>query len=65
MEFLRARLSQDDAHLVAEVLRGQGSHQIGTMRQTNALLRIDADVTGFRKGDTVTIMPLGNSVDAA
>lgn len=64
MEFLRARLTQDGAQLVAEVLQGQGSHQIGTMRRTNALLRVDVDVSAFRKGDTVTVMPLGEGLAA-
>jgi len=64
LEFLRARLTQDGSHLVADVLRGQGSHQIGTIRHTNALLRIDVDVSGFRKGDMVTAIPLGAGVDA-
>lgn len=60
MEFLRARLTHDGTRVVAAVLPGQGSHQIGTMRHTSALLRIDAGVTGFRKGDTVTVMPIGD-----
>ncbi len=58
MEFLRARVTQHDAGLVAEVLRGQGSHQIGTMRHTNALLRLEAGIGGFRQGDAVRVMPL-------
>lgn len=57
-EFVRARLRVVDGGLVAVALQGQGSHQLGTLRETNALIRVEADSAGFACGDTVTVTPL-------
>lgn len=57
-EFLRARLYHQDGRLVAEVLKGQGSHRVGPLRDTNALVRVEAESDGFEAGDTVTAMLL-------
>jgi len=58
MEFLRARLWSENGELQAEVLAGQGSHQIGTLRHTNGLIRISEDSTGFAAGERVSALPL-------
>jgi len=59
MEFVRARLRLDDAgRLVATVLRGQGSHNLGTLRETNCLIKIAEDSAGFEQGELVTAIPL-------
>lgn len=58
MEFLRARLWSENGELKAEVLAGQGSHQIGTLRHTNGFIRIDEDSTGFAAGARVSALPL-------
>ena len=58
MEFLRARLENVNGELRAEVLKGQGSHQIGTLRHTQALLRVPAESEGFDAGARVTVLPL-------
>jgi molybdopterin molybdotransferase len=58
MEFLRARLQTRDGQLHAEVLRGQGSHMLGTLRDTNGLIQVDAESEGFRSGDRITAIPL-------
>jgi len=34
------------------------------MRHTNALLRMEVDVSTIRRGDTVTVMPLGEGFAA-
>ncbi len=57
MEFLRARLWSESGALKAEVLAGQGSHQIGTLRHTNGFIRISEDSTGFAPGEHVTALP--------
>lgn len=58
-EFVRARLHLDRAgHLIATALRGQGSHQIGTLRDTNGLIKVAEDSAGFEQGDTVIAIPL-------
>ncbi len=57
-EFLRARLFTDNGELMARALRGQGSHMIGTLRDTNGFIKVDANSTGFNKGDVVVTLPL-------
>ncbi len=58
-EFLRARLYTQDGRLMAEALKGQGSHMVGPLRYTNGLIRIEADSSGFEPGDALTAIPLG------
>ncbi len=58
-EFLRARLQVDKGRLMAEALRGQGSHMVGPLRHTNGFIRVEADSPGFAAGDAVNVLPLG------
>jgi molybdopterin molybdotransferase len=58
MEFLRAQLSCQDGQLMAETLPGQNSHMIGTIRQTNGLVKMREDCSGFKQGEIVTAIPL-------
>lgn len=58
VEFLRARLSVQAGVLHAEVLRGQGSHMLGTLRETNGLIEVDAESEGFKRGAQITAIPL-------
>jgi len=58
MEFLRARLWSENGEIKAEVLAGQGSHQIGTLRHTNGFIRIGEDSSGFAAGECVHALPL-------
>jgi molybdopterin molybdotransferase len=58
MEFLRARLWSENGELKAEALTGQGSHQIGTLRHTNGLIRLSEDSCGFAAGERVSALPL-------
>jgi molybdopterin molybdotransferase len=57
-EFLRAHLAHDNGQLQVTPLPGQGSHMLGTLRQTNALIRLEHDLEGFAAGDTVPVLPL-------
>ncbi|TAM47478.1 MAG: molybdopterin molybdenumtransferase MoeA [Gammaproteobacteria bacterium] len=57
-EFLRARLYSEDGRLCAQPLKGQGSHMVGPLRDTNGLIRVEADSAGFACGETVRVMPL-------
>ncbi len=57
-EFLRARLQTDEGKLTVIALRGQGSHMLGPLRETNAFIRVDADSSGFDLGDVVAVIPL-------
>lgn len=58
MEFLRAHLYTHDGQLVATALPGQGSHMLGTLRNTNGFIKIDEDSIGFKAGDMVSAVPL-------
>jgi molybdopterin molybdotransferase len=58
MEFLRARLYIENGTLLAECLRGQGSHQLAALRATNGFIKIGEDSAGFRQGEAVTAVPL-------
>lgn len=57
-EFLRARLEVAGGQLRATPLKGQGSHMVGPLRDTNGLIRVEAESDGFARGDTVRVMPL-------
>lgn len=57
-EFLRARLFTDGGKLMAEALKGQGSHMLGPIRETNGFIRVEAESTGFSAGDAVRVLPL-------
>ena len=57
-EFLRARLVTENGKLMATALRGQGSHMLGPIRETNGFIRVEADSSGFKQGETVMAIPL-------
>jgi len=58
MEFLRARLYIENGALLAECLRGQGSHQLAALRATNGFIKIGEDSAGFKQGGPVLAVPL-------
>jgi len=58
MEFLRARLYTEQGVLRADILPGQGSHMLGTIRHTNGLIRVSEECSGFKEGDVVSAIPL-------
>ncbi len=58
MEFLRARLYTENGALMAESLRGQGSHQLAALRHTNGFIKIGEDSAGFKQGEAVVAVPL-------
>jgi molybdopterin molybdotransferase len=57
-EFLRGCVKVEAGRLLATALPGQGSHMLGPLRETNALIRVEADSQGFEAGDTVRVTPL-------
>ena len=61
-EFLRARLENAEGNLSVTPLPGQGSHMLGTLRQTNALIRLEHDVEGFAAGDRLSVIPLTTDI---
>jgi len=58
IEFLRARLYTENGALMAECLRGQGSHQLAPLRATNGFIKIAEDSAGFKQGEAVIAIPL-------
>lgn len=58
-EFLRARLYSEDGKLFATTLRGQGSHMLKPLAETNGFIRVEADSSGFDQGEGVLVTPLG------
>ncbi|MBI3779212.1 MAG: molybdopterin molybdotransferase MoeA [Gammaproteobacteria bacterium] len=61
-EFLRARLATEGGKLTATALRGQGSHMLGPIRETNGFIRVEADSAGFRQGESVVAIPLSADI---
>ena len=61
-EFLRARLESDHGSLTVTPLPGQGSHMLGTLRETNALIRLEHDIEGFAAGDKLSVLPLSTEI---
>jgi len=59
MEFLRARLHAESGRLFAEPLKGQGSHMLGTLRETNGLICVEEERAEIGEGDEVRVLPLG------
>jgi molybdopterin molybdotransferase len=57
-EFLRGHAQVRQGKLFVRVLRAQGSHMVGAMRETNVLVRLEAEESGFDEGAEVTIVPL-------
>ena len=57
-EFLRGHAQVRQGKLFVRVLRAQGSHMVGAMRETNVLVRLEAEEPGFDEGAEVTIVPL-------
>lgn len=57
-EFLRGRLHSREGALVVHVFSGQGSHRVGPLKDTNALVRVEADAPGFQRGETLQVIPL-------
>lgn len=64
MEFLRARLYPEHGRFMARALKGQGSHMLGPLRETNGFIKLDEDSTGFEEGATVTAVPLRLDIGA-
>ena len=55
-EFLR--LYSENGRLMAEALKGQGSHQLRPMADTNGFIRVEAESDGFEAGAAVVAIPL-------
>ena len=64
-EFLRAHLEVDgDGRIHATILKGQGSHMLGTLAQANGLVRIESDTSELKQNDAVRVMMLRDALPA-
>lgn len=57
-EFLRARLVAQAGALQATPLKGQGSHMLRPLAETNGFIRVEAESGGFEAGESVTTVML-------
>jgi molybdopterin molybdotransferase len=57
-QFARARLSVVDGRLAATPVGPQGSHLIGDLAESDALIVVPEAVTRLEAGETVTVLPL-------
>jgi molybdopterin molybdotransferase len=58
MEFLRAHLHTRGDRLLARALPGQGSHMLGTLRETNGFIIVPAESDGYSDGADISVTPL-------
>lgn len=64
-EFLRAYLEVDsNGEIHAHILKGQGSHMLGTLSEANGLVRIEHDVSELHAGDRVSVILLREHLPA-
>jgi molybdopterin molybdotransferase len=57
-QFARGRLSVVDGHLAVTPVGPQGSHMIGDLAESDALVVVPESVTWVEAGETVTVIPL-------
>ncbi len=57
-QFLRARLFTENGQLLAQVLPGQGSHMVASLRDTNGFIRLEETQSAIRVGDPISVIPL-------
>jgi molybdopterin molybdotransferase len=57
-QFARGRLSIVDGRLAVTPVGAQGSHLIGDLAESNALVVVPEPVTRVEAGETVTVLPL-------
>ena len=57
-EFLRAKLEARDGALYATPLKGQGSHMLRPLAETNGFIRVEAESSGFDANEQVTAVPI-------
>ena len=57
-QFARGTLSVVDGHLAVTPVGSQGSHMIGDLAESDALIVVPESVTSVDAGETVTVLPL-------
>ena len=62
MHFMRGQLSEKNGELRVRPLKFQGSHSIGSLVESNALIRVEACSAELPKGSKVLVRPLQNEI---
>jgi molybdopterin molybdotransferase len=57
-QFARGTLTMVDGRLAVTPVGPQGSHMIGDLAQSDALIVVPESVTSVEAGETVTVLPL-------
>ena len=62
MHFMRGQLHQKNGEFRVKPLKFQGSHSIGSLVESNALIRVEANSPKLPKGSQVYVRPLINEI---
>ena len=62
LHFMRGKLNEKNGELYVKPLKFQGSHSIGSLVDSNALIRVEADSPDLPKGVRVSVRPLINEI---
>jgi molybdopterin molybdotransferase len=65
-EFLRAHINVDAGGMLhATILKGQGSHMIGTLAEANGLVRMESDLSELKRQQMVQVILLRDTLPLA
>ena len=59
---MRALLHEENGEFRVRPLKFQGSHSIGSLVASNALIRVEADSPSIPAGSKVSVRPLRNEI---
>ena len=62
MHFMRGLLHEENGEFRVRPLKFQGSHSIGSLVASNALIRVEADSPSMPAGSKVSVRPLRNEI---
>ena len=63
LHFMRGLLHEENGEFSVRPLKFQGSHSIGSLVGSNALIRVEADSPSIPAGSKVSVRPLRNEID--
>ena len=62
LHFMRGLLHEENGEFRVRPLKFQGSHSIGSLVASNALIRVEADSPSIPEGSKVSVRPLRNDI---
>ena len=63
LHFMRGKLDEKNGELYVKPLPFQGSHSIGSLIESNALIRVEANSPVLSRGNKVAVRPLINEIE--